>query len=110
MDEEDDDERENRITVDVGLEIFLKGREESVRPIVTFRFHREHIEDWYEDNPVEAFMSIVIGTIRSVIDDKTENLLILSNSNYDKFIFEADQIQAINISSPKEALEKALKQ
>ncbi len=87
------------VTIDVTMEVYLKDRQDPISYIGTFFFNRDHLN---EDALLESFMSIVTRTLRSVIDDRSETMFILSDVRSNKFLILTDEIQAISILAPSE--------
>jgi len=86
-----------RVTIDVAVEVYLKGHQESFRCIGTFQFNRLHLD---EENPLEHTMGIITHTLVESINDRRQPDIILSDQNANKFLVESDEIQAVSIMAP----------
>jgi|SRR5882672_10017141 len=103
------DETDEKVVLPVDLEVFLAGREEPLRPRLTFVFKKEHLgED--DSEKINLFMGIVSSTLTAVLDDRTEPRFVLSDEKSNKFMIQTDQVQAINLYAPTEEIWKALEE
>jgi len=85
------------VTLDCGLEAYLKGRQDPVQFLATFQFNRAHLRD---DDLVESFISIVTSTVKSAMHDRTAPLMTLSDGNGNTFMFETGDVQAVSVLAP----------
>lgn len=90
-----------RVIVSVGLEIYLRHREDPIHCLGTFRFSREHLET---ENKLDNFMTIVTNTFAAAIDDKKVTRIILSDKKFNKFMIQSEDILAVSILAPEETL------
>lgn len=93
-----DSESSEKCQITVTYEIYLRSREEPVRPIATFEVRK----DLLQEDPVESFMQIAINHVLATIDIVREHRLILSDLNFNKSIILTDDIQGITIYAPSE--------
>ena len=83
--------------------IYLKGRELPIVKDVGFCFDITYLT---RDNPVESFMAILDASLRGHWGDG--NTYFLSDEFYNTLMVVRDEIQAISIEAPADAIWKAL--
>jgi hypothetical protein len=94
------------VTIDVGMEIYLRQRPDPLHILGTFQFNASHLD---HDDLLESFMAIVTHTCKNVLNSKDELRFVLSDRNANKFIIEAEEIQAISLLAPSlETIVKAV--
>lgn len=94
-----------KIKVDVTMEIYLQGKDDPIRPVITFCFDRTRLE---EGNELSSFMNIATLTLKEIWDRKSEPWFILSDRLFNKFVIPTDQVQGVSILAPDSSLIQAL--
>lgn len=95
------------VAVDIPFEIYLKGKEEPVHFLTTYRIPTEALgEDKLND-----VMQVVVRHVLSTLDTVGEHRLLLSDRRQNKFISLVSDIASISILAPDaQSISTALEQ
>ncbi len=99
MMKEPNNEATNKVKVNIDVEVYLVGREEPVRQVVTYELDPSHLDAGEE---LEDFMQIAQRHILATLDVVREHRLILSDERFNKGIYLTEHVQAVTILAPDE--------
>lgn len=86
------------VTLDCGLEAYMRGRNDPIHFLATFQFNREHLRD---DALVESFVSIVTSTVKTALFDRTSPVMTMSDGKGNTVMLETADVQAISLLAPE---------
>ncbi len=96
------------VQVDVQVELYLKHRIDPVNLSTTFVLKAEHLIE--ADEPVEAFMGIVLSTFLDRWNDRDGRYFLLSDSNWNRSIVLTDEVQGVSLLTPIIEIQKKLEE
>lgn len=106
MRENDIPEDAQRVTIDLGMEVYLRHRPDPINLVGTFQFGAHHLDP---EDLLESFMTIVTHTVKNVMNSRDEHRFVLSDRNANKFVIETSEIQAMSLLAPStETITKAV--